>query len=103
MVFIFAAEPFAFWIWQSSLYLVQSALRALGSAGIQRGEEVVSGRMMPPFAPLPSMVPPAPPLAGVEAGALADELPPGGGDAPDEGPPPPPRVGTRRRGNVTGN
>src|ERR1700710_3155327 len=65
MVFIFAAEPLAFWMVQSSLYLVQSALSAFGSAVIQRGEDVVSGRMMPTLASLPST---APPPAG------ADEL-----------------------------
>ena len=40
------------------LYFVQSALSAVGSAVIQRGEDVVSGRMMPTLAPLPSIVPP---------------------------------------------
>jgi hypothetical protein len=44
------------------LNFAQSALRAVGSAVTQRGDEVVSGRMIPTLAPLPSMVP------------LADEL-----------------------------
>jgi hypothetical protein len=47
---------------QFRLYFWQSALSAVGSAVTQRGDDVVSGRMMPTFAPLPSTVP------------LADEL-----------------------------
>src|SRR3954452_450086 len=62
MVCILLAEPPAFWMLQSRLYFAQSALSAVGSAVTQRGEDVVSGRMIPTFAPLPSMVP------------LADEL-----------------------------
>jgi hypothetical protein len=58
MVFIFAAWPSAFWMSQLTLYWVQAALRAVGSAVTQRGEDVVSGRMMPTLAPLPSIVPP---------------------------------------------
>ena len=78
MVFIFDAEPLAFWIWHFRLYLAQSALRAFGSAVIQRGEEVVSGRMMPTLAFLPSTVPPVvedddEPVLPVDFGA-ADEL-----------------------------
>src|SRR4051812_38599755 len=67
MVCIFDAEPPAFWMLQLRLYFVQSALSAVGSAVTQRGEDVVSGRMMPTFAPLPSMAPPPPALL---AGAL---------------------------------
>ena len=75
MVFIFDADPLAFWIVQSSLYLVQSALRAFGSAVIQRGDEVVSGRMMPTLAFLPSMAPPvAPPAPKSGFENLEDEM-----------------------------
>jgi hypothetical protein len=59
IVFIFAAEAPAFWMSQFKFAFLQAARRAVGSAVTQRGEEVVSGRMMPTFAPLPSMVPPA--------------------------------------------
>src|SRR3954454_1511512 len=79
MVFIFAAEPSAFWMSQSSLYWVQAALRALGSAVTHRGEEVVSGRMMPTFWFLPSISPEPP--AAEEAGELA-----GGGVLPPPAP-----------------
>jgi hypothetical protein len=54
---ILLAEPPAFWMSQSRLYFLQSALRAVGSAVIQRGDDVVSGRMMPTLAPLPSTAP----------------------------------------------
>ena len=57
MVCILRAEPPAFWMSQSRLYFWQSALRAVGSAVTQRGEDVVSGRMMPTLAPLPSTAP----------------------------------------------
>src|SRR6476659_3751086 len=57
IVCIFAAEPPAFWMLQSRLYFWQLALRASGSAVTQRGLDVVSGRMMPTFAPFPSTVP----------------------------------------------
>src|SRR5438067_2369500 len=57
MVFIFAAEPSAFWMSQVRLYFVQSALSATGSELTQRGDDVVSGRMMPTLAPLPSIAP----------------------------------------------
>src|SRR3954453_3225405 len=57
MVCILLAEPPAFWMLQSRLYFAQSALSAVGSAVTQRGEDVVSGRMIPTFAPLPSTVP----------------------------------------------
>src|SRR3954451_11455327 len=66
MVFILGAEPSAFWMSQLRLYFVQLAFSAAGSAVTHRGEDVVSGRMMPTLAPLPSMPPPA---AGVEAAA----------------------------------
>src|SRR5882757_579730 len=77
MVFIFGADPPAFWMMQSRLYLVQSAFRAAGSAVTHRGEVVVSGRMIPTFAPLPSIV--APPAGAdvavsVVAGALVVSL-----------------------------
>ena len=42
---------------QFRLSFLQSAFRAAGSAVTQRGEDVVSGRMMPTFAPLPSTAP----------------------------------------------
>jgi hypothetical protein len=48
------------------LYFVHAALSAVGSAVTQRGEEIVSGRMMPTLAPLPSTAPP-PPLDDDEA------------------------------------
>src|SRR3954453_19581758 len=70
MVFIFGAEPSAFWMSQLRLYFVQLAFSAAGSAVTQRGEDVVSGRMMPTLVPLPSMPPPA---AGVEAAAAGVE------------------------------
>jgi hypothetical protein len=57
MVFIFDGEPSAFWMSHCRLYFVQSAFNAFGSAVTQRGEDVVSGRMMPTFAPLPSIAP----------------------------------------------
>ena len=47
---------------QSRLTSGSRCLSAVGSAVIQRGEDVVSGRMMPTLAPLPSTAP------------LADEL-----------------------------
>src|SRR5689334_3390428 len=72
MVCIFAAEPPAFWMLQSRLYFWQSALRASGSAVTQRGLDVVSGRMMPTFAPFPSMVP----LPPEDAELLEDALEP---------------------------
>src|SRR3954447_3329930 len=82
MVCILLAEPPAFWMSQSRLYFVQSAFSAVGSAVTQRGEDVVSGRMMPTLAPLPSMAPPAADEAGVEAGAeAAVELAPPAPDA----------------------
>lgn len=59
MVCMLLAEPPAFWMLQVRLYLVQSALSAVGSAVTQRGEEVVSGRMMPTLMPLPSIAAPA--------------------------------------------
>src|SRR5947209_17241104 len=65
MVFIFDAEPLAFWMSHDRLYFAQSAFSAFGSAVIQRGEDVVSGRMMPTLAPLPLTVP-LPPAAGAE-------------------------------------
>src|SRR6266536_2038987 len=57
---------------QSRLYFVQFAFNASGSAVTQRGELVVSGRMMPTLAPLPSTSPDA----GVEAGG--EDPPPAG-------------------------
>jgi hypothetical protein len=72
IVFIFAAEAFAFWMLQFSLYFTQLALSAVGSAVIHRGDEVVSGRMMPTFAFLPSIAPPAPLLAGADDDAVED-------------------------------
>src|SRR4051812_47735565 len=75
MVFIFGAEPSAFWMSQLRLYFVQLAFSAAGSAVTQRGEDVVSGRMMPTLVPLPSMPPPA--AAGVEAGAAGVDAPAG--------------------------
>src|SRR3954452_13904421 len=53
--------PLAFLMSQLRLSLVQAALRAAGSAVTQRGDDVVSGRMMPTLAPLPSMAPLAEP------------------------------------------
>src|SRR2546421_10603902 len=86
MVFIFAAEPSAFWMSQLRLYVAQSALRAVGSAVIQRGEDVVSGRMMPILAPLPSIWPDPPPLvaagAGGEGEAAEPAAPATGGSRP---------------------
>src|SRR4051812_29424984 len=55
--FMVAGLPFAFWMSQLSLYCVHAAFSAVGSAVTQRGEDVVSGRMIPTFAPLPSTVP----------------------------------------------
>ncbi len=60
---------------QVRLYFLQSAFSAVGSAVIQRGEDVVSGRMMPTLAPLPSMAPPAAGAEELAAGA-EDEEPP---------------------------
>src|SRR3954469_3261339 len=60
---------------QLRLYFVQFAFNASGSAVTQRGEDVVSGRMMPTLAPLPS-IPPDPP-AGVDATGV-DAGPPAG-------------------------
>src|SRR4051812_45111849 len=81
MVFIFAAEPSAFWMSHWRLYVEQAAFRALGSAVTQRGEDVVSGRMMPTFAPFPSIVPP-PALAEllVDAGGVEPVLVAGGAE-----------------------
>src|SRR3954447_20465215 len=76
MVFILAAEPSAFWMSQLKLYVAQSAFRAVGSAVIQRGEEVVSGRMMPTLAPLPSILPEPPPEDAGGAGGLPAVVPP---------------------------
>jgi hypothetical protein len=62
------------------LYFLQSAASAVGSAVTQRGDEVVSGRMMPTLAPLPSTVPPEllldVVLAGADEPAALLELPP---------------------------
>src|ERR1700710_3071350 len=71
MVCILLAEPPAFWMSQSRLYFWHCSLSAVGSAVIQRGEEVVSGRMMPTLAPFPST---APPLADEDAALLELEL-----------------------------
>src|SRR5919198_1734819 len=72
MDFIVAGEPLAFWMLQSRLYLVQADFNAAGSAVTHRGEDVVSGRMMPTLMPLPLTAPPPPEddedvLAGVVA------------------------------------
>ena len=61
------AEPPAFWMSQSRLYFSHCCLRAVGSAVIQRGEDVVSGRMMPTLAPLPSTAPESAELDGSDA------------------------------------
>src|SRR3954447_26291571 len=58
MDFIVAGEPLAFWISQVRLYFVHAAFSAAGSAVTHRGDEVVSGRMMPTLAPPPSSPPP---------------------------------------------
>jgi hypothetical protein len=52
-----AADPLAFWMSQLRLSFLQAAARAVGSELTQRGEDVVSGRMMPTLAPLPSKAP----------------------------------------------
>lgn len=75
MVCMLLAEPPAFWILQVRFYFVQSAFRAVGSAVAQRGEEVVSGRMIPTLAPLPSIEPPA--AEPKDDGAAAEGEPPG--------------------------
>jgi hypothetical protein len=59
MDFIVDGLPFAFLMSQLRLYCLQAAASALGSAVTQRGEEMVSGRMMPTFAPPPSAAPAA--------------------------------------------
>src|SRR3954453_10791989 len=85
--FIVAVEPLAFWMSQSSLYFVHAVLRAAGSAVTHLGDEVVSGRMMPTFAPPPSTAPPEDAAAldagttGLETSAGVDP-PPGGCDVP---------------------
>src|SRR6476659_5213261 len=60
MVCILAAEPPAFWMLHVRFAFRQAALSAVGSAVTHRGEDVVSGRMMPTLAPLPSTVPEEP-------------------------------------------
>src|SRR4051812_8241386 len=74
MVCILLADPPAFWMLQSRLYFLQSAFSAVGSAVTQRGDDVVSGRMMPTFAPLPSTVPLADELDWLEEAEGDDEL-----------------------------
>src|SRR6478672_1800802 len=86
MDFIVFGLPLAFLTSQLRLYCLQAAASALGSAVTQRGDEMVSGRMMPTFAPLPSTAPPveedddadeAGVVAGwVAGGALVLPLPP---------------------------
>src|SRR4051794_36421027 len=77
--FIVAVEPFAFWMSQSRLYFVHAALSAFGSAVTHRGDVVVSGRMMPTFAPPPSTGPPVEGVLALEVTAGVDP-PPAGGD-----------------------
>src|ERR1700709_1852803 len=74
MVCILLAEPPAFWMSQSRLYFWHCSLSAVGSAVIQRGEDVVSGRMMPTLAPLPSIAPLADELDELAELELFDEL-----------------------------
>src|SRR5882757_8422191 len=78
MVFIVVAVPCAFWMLQLRLFVLQAALRASGSAVTQRCEDLVSGRMMPTFAPLPSSAPPVL-LLPLEDGLPLEDPPPAGG------------------------
>src|SRR5664279_2278801 len=82
MVCIFAGEPPAFWMLHERLYLAQSAFSAVGSAVTHRGEDVVSGRMMPTLAPLPSIAPPGADddedAGGADDDDVVDEPPAGG-------------------------
>src|SRR3954469_7863896 len=80
MVFIRPASFCAFWMSQSRLTFLHSALSASGSEVTQRWEDCVSGRMMPTLAPLPSRAPPEPePLLVALLLALVP-LPPAGAE-----------------------
>src|SRR6201989_1894333 len=71
MVRIVSALPWAFWMSQFRLSTLHWACRAGRSAPCQRAEDLVSGRMMPTFAPLPSILPPA----ALEDAAALEEPP----------------------------
>src|SRR6478736_2940122 len=71
---------FAFWMSQVRLSALHRAFSAIGSEEIQRLDDCRSGRMMPTFAPLPSIAPPPePPVAGADD-AAAEVAPPAAAD-----------------------
>ncbi len=90
MDFIVDGLPLAFLMSQLRLYFLHAAASAVGSAVTQRGEDVVSGRMMPTLAPLPFALPP---LVVLELDDEDDEEFPAGWEGWEAAvvvPPPPP-------------
>ena len=65
---------------QVRLYCLQAAWRAAGSAVTQRGDDVVSGRMMPTFAPLPLTEPPVDDDEDDDDVVVDEVFPPAGDD-----------------------